>query len=85
MIYYPRASQCSSRLGTFRSFRRQLKCLDLKNFGIHGPEEVSAVGANARMNEFCVAMGLCNLRHIDEEIEKRRKVAERYRARLEGI
>ena len=25
---------------------------DLKNFGIHGPEEVDAVGANAKMNEF---------------------------------
>ena len=24
---------------------------ELKNFGIHGPEEVSAVGANAKMNE----------------------------------
>ena len=58
---------------------------DLKNFGIHGKEEVSAVGANAKMNEFCAAMGLCNLRHIEEEIEKRRKVVERYRSHLEGI
>ena len=47
---------------------------DLKNFGIHGPEEVSAVGANAKMNEFCAAMGLCNLRHIEEEIIKRQRV-----------
>ena len=58
---------------------------DLKNFGIHGPEEVSAVGANAKMNEFCAAMGLCNLRHIDAEIEKRKKVVERYRSHLEGV
>ncbi len=58
---------------------------ELKNFGIHGPEEVSAVGANAKMNEFCAAMGICNLRHLDEEIEKRKKVVERYRAHLEGI
>ena len=58
---------------------------DLKNFGIHGPEEVSAVGANAKMNEFCAAMGLCNLRHVDEEIEKRRKVDERYRASLKDV
>ena len=33
----------------------------LKNFGISGPEKVDAVGANAKMNEFCAAMGLCNL------------------------
>ena len=58
---------------------------ELKNFGIHGPEEVSAVGANAKMNEFCAAMGLCNLRHVESEIEKRRAVAERYRNHLEGV
>lgn len=57
---------------------------DLKNFCIHGPEEVSAVGANTKMNEFCAAMGLCNLRHVDDEIEKRKKVVERYREHLEG-
>ena len=58
---------------------------ELKNFGIHGPEEVDAVGANAKMNEFCAAMGLCNLRHVDEEIVKRRAVVERYREHLEGV
>ena len=58
---------------------------DLKNFGIHGYEEVRNVGANAKMNEFCAAMGLCNLRHIEEEIEKRQKIVTRYRERLDGI
>ena len=61
------------------------KLYDLKNFGIHGPEEVRAVGANAKMNEFCAAMGLCNLRHVEAEIEKRKKVNDRYRSHLEGI
>lgn len=58
---------------------------DLKNFGIHGQEEVSAVGANAKMNEFCAAMGLCNLRHVEEEIDKRKLVVERYREHLENV
>ena len=58
---------------------------DLKNFGIHGPESVTYVGGNAKMNEFCAAMGLCNLRHLEGEIEKRRVVCERYNARLSGI
>lgn len=58
---------------------------NLKNFGIHGPERVKAVGANAKMNEFCAAMGLCNLRHVNEEICKRQAVVERYREHLEGI
>lgn len=60
------------------------KIYDLKNFGIHGPETVTGIGANAKMNEFCAAMGICNLRHIDEEIAKREKVAERYLERLYG-
>ena len=69
----------------FRDQRLGNALYELKNFGIHGPEEVSAVGANAKMNEFCAAMGLCNLRHVDEEIDKRRLVAERYRSHLEGV
>ena len=63
---------------TFKDKRLGNVLFELKNFGIHGPEEVSAVGANAKMNEFCAAMGLCNLRHIEDEIRKRQKVAERY-------
>lgn len=58
---------------------------ELKNFGIHGPEEVYGIGANAKMNEFCASMGLCNLKYIDEEIEKRKRVVERYREHLEGV
>lgn len=56
-----------------------------KNFGITGPEDVEYVGGNAKMNEFCAAMGICNLRHVDGEIEKRRRVEERYRERLSGV
>lgn len=58
---------------------------ELKNFGIRGPESVVSVGANAKMNEFCAAMGLCNLRHLHEEIAKRHAVVKRYRECLEGI
>lgn len=57
----------------------------LKNFGIRGPETVDAVGANAKMNEFSASMGICNLRHLDAEIAKRKAVVERYRERLSGI
>lgn len=37
------------------------------------------------MNEFQAAMGICNLRHVDENIEKRRLVSKRYREHLEGV
>lgn len=58
---------------------------DQKNFGIHGPEEVAYVGGNAKMNEFQAAMGICNLRHLDAEIARRKAVVERYRSRLAGV
>ena len=57
----------------------------LKNFGIRGPEIVDSIGANAKMNEFQAAMGICNLRHIEDEIKKREAVAIRYRKHLENI
>lgn len=58
---------------------------DMKNFGIHGPEAVEYVGGNAKMNEFQAAMGLCNMKHLNDEIKKRKAVVERYRKRLSGI
>jgi len=58
---------------------------DIKNFGITGPESVEYVGGNAKMNEFQAAMGICNLRHVDREIEKRKAVVERYVERLSNI
>lgn len=70
---------------TYKDRRLGERLYDLKNFGIHGPEEVDAVGANAKMNEYCAAMGLCNLKHIDEEIAKRGKIVNRYRTHLDGV
>ena len=58
---------------------------DIKNFGITGPESVEYIGGNAKMNEFQAAMGICNLRHVDKEIEKRKRIVEKYRERLQNI
>lgn len=57
----------------------------LKNFGITGPETAEEIGMNAKMNEFQAAMGICNLRHLDDNIAKRKKVVETYRNRLKDI
>lgn len=70
---------------TYSDTTLKKKLNDLKNFGITGPESVEYIGGNAKMNEFQAAMGICNLRHVDAEILKRRAVVERYRARLENI
>ena len=61
------------------------KILDLSNFGIESEESVRIVGTNAKMNEFQAAMGVCNLRHVDGEIEKRKRVVEQYREELNEI
>ena len=66
----------------FKDRELKQKINDLKNFGIHGPESVPFVGGNAKLNEFCAAMGLCNLRHLDQWLEQRRIVYERYMERL---
>ncbi len=57
----------------------------LKNFGILSEEVIDGVGANAKMNEFQAAMGICNLRHLDEEIAKRKQVFQHYMSRLQGV
>jgi len=69
------------------SFRDDMvqKMNDLKNFGIRGPERVAYVGGNAKMSEFQAAMGICNLRHVNGEIAKRKAIVERYRSHLSGI
>ena len=66
-----------------KAFSREI--CRLRNFGIKNEEIVDAIGVNAKMNEFCAAMGLCNLRHIDEEIKKRSQVVQAYIANLKDI
>lgn len=61
------------------------RLIQWSNFGIEGPESVKYAGGNSKMNEFAAAMGICNLRHVDEEIAKRKLVAERYWKQLEKI
>ncbi|MBR2187382.1 MAG: DegT/DnrJ/EryC1/StrS family aminotransferase, partial [Lachnospiraceae bacterium] len=57
----------------------------LRDFGIVDEETVSDISPNAKMNEFSACMGLCNLRHVDSEIEKRRAVNDAYREALKDV
>jgi len=70
---------------TYKDTSLSLKLDALKNFGITGSESVEYVGGNAKMNEFQAAMGICNLRHIESEIAKRKIVVERYIEQLSGV
>ena len=57
----------------------------LVNFGFDGPEEVRYISTNARMNEYEAAMGICNLRHIEDELLKRKVAYDRYVELLSDI
>ena len=70
------------------SFKEQSlykKLWSLKNFGITDQEIIESIGGNFKMNEFQAAMGICNLRHVNEEIDKRKIVVNRYYERLSNI
>jgi dTDP-4-amino-4,6-dideoxygalactose transaminase len=57
----------------------------LKNFGYAGETTVVAPGINAKMNEVQAAMGLLQLKHIDQNIEKRRQITLQYRELLTNV
>ena len=69
----------------FRDKEIQDRLNTMVNFGFNGPEDVIKVSTNARMNEYEAAMGICNLRHFDEELAKRKVAYEKYLELLSGI
>lgn len=57
----------------------------LKNFGFVGETKVVAPGINAKMNEVQAAMGLLQLKYVDQAIEKRKAIAVAYREGLHQV
>ena len=57
----------------------------LKNFGFADEVTVVGPGINAKMNEFQAALGLLQLKYIDEMIEKRKGITDIYRRELKDI
>lgn len=55
----------------------------MKRFGHNGDEHIM-LGINAKASEFQAAMGLCNLKYVDGNIQKRKQVVELYNEQLEG-
>ena len=54
----------------------------LKNFGFAGETTIMAPGINSKMNEMQAALGLVQLKHYDENIKKRKIIADTYRTEL---
>ncbi len=56
-----------------------------RQFGMYDGVQSEFAGTNAKLTEFAAAMGLCNLRHLDEQISMRCQAANHYRVRLSQI
>lgn len=57
----------------------------IRNFGIETEEEIGLIAGNAKMNEFQAAMGLCNLRKVEKNINKRKNIFNMYIENLKEI
>jgi dTDP-4-amino-4,6-dideoxygalactose transaminase len=57
----------------------------LKNFGHVGELNVIAPGINGKMSEFNAALGLLQLKYIDQALAKRKDIDAAYRARLQNV
>jgi len=57
----------------------------LRNFGIVSEDEVRGVGLNGKLSELHAAMGLLVLDLVDEEIERRGRLASLYRDGLASV
>ncbi|MCU7814355.1 MAG: DegT/DnrJ/EryC1/StrS family aminotransferase [Candidatus Thiodiazotropha sp. (ex Rostrolucina anterorostrata)] len=57
----------------------------LKNFGFADENTIVAPGSNGKMNEVQAALGLLQLKYVDEAIEKRVRLAQIYKEQLADI
>lgn len=57
----------------------------LKNFGFVDELTVVASGINGKMSEFNAALGLLQLKHLNQAIERRREIDAFYRSALNGV
>ena len=57
----------------------------MRNFGFHGPEAFAELGINGKNSEFHAAMGLVNITHLPEIMEKRKTISDRYDRNLQGL
>ncbi len=65
--------------------KTKLRIDHLKNFGFVDEVTVVAPGINGKMSEFNAALGLLQLKGIDEALQKRKAIDARYRKGLAGV
>ncbi len=57
----------------------------MRNFGHDGPYNFNGVGINGKNTEFHAAMGLANLKYIDQIFQRRRQITKMYDQSLQNI
>ena len=61
------------------------KLASMRNFGISGFESFDELGLNGKNSEFHAAMGLANLKYIEEISKKRKALCDRYDKKLQTL
>jgi dTDP-4-amino-4,6-dideoxygalactose transaminase len=57
----------------------------IRNFGFNGPEAFAELGINGKNSEFHAAMGLVNLKYIEQIHSNRKKICDRYDEKLKNF
>jgi dTDP-4-amino-4,6-dideoxygalactose transaminase len=57
----------------------------MRNFGFNGPEAFAELGINGKNSEFHAAMGLVNLKHVEDISQKRKAISDHYDDNLKGL
>ena len=65
--------------------KTKLRIDQLKNFGFVDEVTVAAPGINGKMSELNAAIGLLQLKHVDQAIEKRKAIDTHYRKLLNDV
>jgi dTDP-4-amino-4,6-dideoxygalactose transaminase len=68
-----------------RDAETKVRIDQLRNFGYVDEVTVVTPGINGKMSEFNAALGLLQLRYIDQALERRKKIDAAYRERLKGV
>nr|WP_121272976.1 DegT/DnrJ/EryC1/StrS family aminotransferase [Pedobacter schmidteae] len=61
------------------------RMLFMRNFGHSGPETFEGLGVNGKNCEFHAAMGLCNLKYVDQILERRKMLSLHYFEKLKNV
>jgi len=65
--------------------KTKIRIDQLKNFGHVGEVTVVAPGINGKMSEFNAALGLLQLKYVDQALARRKEIDAAYRERLNGV